>query len=220
MRIVETQDGSHTVISPVADVGYHSRYGAVQESRHVFIEAGLNYKSVGSANVRVLEIGFGTALNAFMTFLEAEKRQLPIDYTGVDNLPLEREIYSSLNYTDSLQANSFSNVYLRMHETAWGESIHLSDYFSFTKLLADFEEVSLTGQYEVIYYDAFAPDYAPSHWEVPILLKMYDALQHTGVLVTYCAKGSFKRNLKAAGFMVESLKGPPGKREMVRAIKN
>jgi len=219
LEIFNTQDGSHSVFSPIFGVSYHSKYGAIQESQHVFIAAGLLEKATTQKEVSILEIGFGTGLNALMTLLEAERRHLTIHYTGVENYPLSLEEASTLNYPEILAATSHRGVFEEMHRIPWGEPKALSPSFHFTKLKQKFEDLSLKDTFDVIYFDAFAPSAQPELWETEVLGIMYDALKADGILVTYCAKGSVKRALKSLGFTIEALKGPPGKREMTRAKK-
>ncbi len=218
-QIIETQDGSHSILSHKYGVSYHSKYGAVTESRHVFIEAGLYPKLLTSTEVDILEIGFGTGLNAFMTFIEAEKKQLKIHYEGIEAYPLSPDQYQQLNYAELLKYPEHQKKFLQLHEAAWEEEISLSEHFTIRKVKKLFEQIDKKEKFDVVFFDAFAPSAQPELWEEAVLKKMYDALRKEGILVTYCAKGVVKRRLKALGFTVESLPGPPGKREMTRAIK-
>lgn len=218
-RIFETQDGSHSLFSETHGVSYHSKYGAIQESQHVFIESGLYYKMTGKTGLSVLEIGLGTGLNAFMTLLEAEKRGIPILYTAAEAFPVSQEEATQLNYPGLLDGGDRREQFLAIHSCAWGTPQQLSPYFSFTKLLTRFEELDFPENFDVIYFDAFAPTAQPELWEASVMDIMFRSLRPGGVLTTYCAKGSVKRTLKAIGFEIEALPGPPGKREMTRAIK-
>lgn len=218
-EIFETQDGSHSVFSQKFGVSYHSKYGAVQESRHVFIEAGLFPKILGKRTLAVLEIGFGTGLNAFLTFLEAESRQLEIRYEAIEAYPLSMEQVRQLNYPAMLHAENYADQFLRMHQCQWSMPAVLSENFQFKKELQRFEDIDYEKKFDLIYFDAFAPNAQPELWEPEVLSKMYKALKKGGVLVTYCAKGVVKRRLTALGFTVEAIKGPPGKREMTRCMK-
>ncbi len=219
LKLFETQDGSVSVFSQEYGVSYHSKYGAVQESRHVFIEAGLFLSAILKKELRILEMGFGTGLNAFLTYLEARKLGLKIDYTAVEAYPLDASFFSKLNYPARLQAEAEQFIFEGLHTAAWNEEVALSNFFSITKIRETFQEVALAPQFDLVYFDAFAPNTQPELWEAALMQKMYGCLLPGGVLVTYCAQGAFKRTLKAAGFEVETLKGPPGKREMTRAIK-
>lgn len=218
-QIIETQDGSHSILSHKYGVSYHSKYGAITESRHVFIEAGLYPKLLTAHKINVLEIGFGTGLNAFLTYLEAEKKQLELYYEGIEAYPLSPDQYRQLNYAELLNVPERKSDFLKLHQVAWEEDVYLNDHFTIRKTRKFFEEIDKKEAFDVIYFDAFAPSAQPELWEEAVLAKMYDALRPEGVLVTYCAKGVVKRRLKGLGFTVESLPGPPGKREMTRAIK-
>ncbi len=218
-RIFETQDGSHSIFSETFGVSYHSKYGAIQESTHVFIHSGLYYRMAGASQLSVLEIGFGTGLNALLTLLEANNRQLPIYYEAVEAYPITLEEARLLNYPEILENPAAAGAFLQLHEGEWEKAFQATPFFSFCKRRNHFEEVQYTNAFDVIYFDAFAPNAQPELWEEDILRKMYDALRPNGVLTTYCAKGVVKRRLKNLGFTVEALKGPPGKREMTRAVK-
>ena len=217
--IFETQDGSHSIFSQKYGVSYHSKYGAIQETQHVFIDAGLYFKAQQVKSIDLLEIGFGTGLNAFMTLLEASKKQLQIHYQTVEAFPISFEQAQQLNFSDQLNAASFQEQFLTMHRIDWGIWQSLSEQFNFKKIHSNFEELDFENSFDLIYFDAFSPSAQEELWEIPLLTKMYKALKKDGVWVSYCAKGSVKRNLKAIGFEVEALKGPPGKREMTRCIK-
>jgi tRNA U34 5-methylaminomethyl-2-thiouridine-forming methyltransferase MnmC len=219
LKIFETQDGSSSVLSEQFGVSYHSKYGAVQESRHVFIEAGLFYKAIAQKSLKILEIGLGTGLNVFLTYLEAERLGLAIDFTTVEKYPLSAEVAGQLNYPSLLQPEGGAAVFQQIHALPWGEKLPISPFFSLEKLQQPFEELSLPPQFDLVYFDAFSPDVQPGLWDLAFTQTMFNALKPGGALVTYCAKGAYKRALKAAGFHVEALKGPPGKREMTRAIK-
>ncbi len=217
--LIETEDGSHSLISEQFGVSYHSKHGAIQETQHVFINAALRFKAVIQKEISVLDIGFGTGLNAYMTLLEAEKENLAIQYTAIEAFPISYQQATDLNYSALLKMKHFQPVFLKMHSTDWDAPTQLTDQFQFTKQQIKFETIAFTDQFDIIYFDAFAPNAQPELWEAGLLRKMYQALKKNGVLVTYCAKGVVKRTLKAVGFEIEALKGPPGKREMTRAIK-
>ena len=216
-RIFITEDGSHSMFSQEHGVSYHSRHGAIQESQHVFIDAGFHFKSSANNSLSILEIGFGTGLNAFMTLLEAEKSDHKIQYTAIEAFPISIEEATTLNYAAALQQDT--SKFLKLHQSTWEETISLNDNFSFIKNKKRFEELDFQNQFDIIYFDAFAPNAQPELWEKTLLQKMYDVLKPNGVLTTYCAKGVVKRTLKAVGFTIEAIPGPPGKREMTRAIK-
>lgn len=218
-RIFETQDGSHSVMSEEYGVSYHSRYGAVQESRHVFIEAGLHFQALKLKEIAVLEFGFGTGLNAWLSLLEAAKHHLNIDYEALEAFPITEAEARKLNYPTLLPAEDLGATFLQMHTCAWGEAVELTPNFTFRKVQQRFEEADYSEQFDVVYFDAFAPNAQPELWERDILEKAHRALRPGGVLVTYCAKGSVKRIFRDLGFEVEAMPGPPGKREMTRCIK-
>jgi tRNA U34 5-methylaminomethyl-2-thiouridine-forming methyltransferase MnmC len=217
--LFETQDGSHSIFSEKYGVSYHSKYGAIQETQHVFINAGLRLKAVEQSDISILEIGFGTGLNAFMTYFESEKRGLTIDYTGVEAYPISQEVASNLNYATQIQESEGQLILNKIHGTAWEKCIALNAHFKLTKVKKMFQELAYHNQFDIIYFDAFASTSQPELWEIPLLNAMYKALKTNGILVTYCAKGQFKRDLKTVGFTVEAIPGPPGKREMTRALK-
>ena len=222
MTLFLTEDGSHSVYSEQLGVSYHSKHGAIQETQHVFIKAGLDYILQQSPlEINILEIGFGTGLNAFMTFLESESQPIhtTINYFTVEAYPLSMEQVIQLNYVEQLDARRYEDIFLKIHSSEWSEVHPLSKKFNFQKLLINFEDIDFHDYMDLIYFDAFAPDVQPQLWEQDLMTKMFNALRSQGVLTTYCAKGVVKRTLKSVGFIIESLPGPPGKREMTRAIK-
>jgi tRNA U34 5-methylaminomethyl-2-thiouridine-forming methyltransferase MnmC len=215
-----TSDGSHTLFSERYGVTYHSRFGAVTESMHVFINAGLRFKAAVQNHVDVLETGFGTGLNAFLTLLEAERRNLTVRYTGLETNPVSEAQALTLNYAEQLGVPERNRDLLQMHTAAWGESVPFAPHFFFEKLALPIQDFQAKEAFDVVYFDAFAPQAQPELWTEEVFSHMYDALRPEGILVTYCAQGAFKRTLKKVGFSVERLQGPPGKREMTRAWKN
>ncbi len=220
MQIIDTQDGSHSILSDEFGVSYHSKYGAIQESMHVFIEAGLRYRMADSGSLAVLGIGFGTGLNALLTCLEAENQSIKIDYTAIEAYPLSSEIIHELNYKTELQLSPQDNFFHKIHDAEWENRVVIHPYFSIEKNNMRFEEIDVENAFDVIFFDAFAPNSQPELWEAPMFQKMYNALHPNGVLTTYCAKGVVKRTLKSVGFQIEAIPGPPGKREMTRARKS
>ncbi len=223
-RLVESQDGSHTLISELFEVPYHSKYGAIDESMTVFIEAGLNYMPLRNKRpFKIFEMGFGTGLNALLSMQVAQQNVRSIEYTGIEAYPVDSEMVSRLNYADVLDWEEGKSILTAMHGEKVEESIfdrYLSPLFKFSKIIGKIEDHQFDDKYQVIYYDAFAPTSQPHLWEEEILNKFYNALESGGILVTYCAKGSFKRALKSVGFDIEPLPGPVGKREITRAIKS
>ena len=216
-NIINTSDGSQTIEIPEWQVTYHSHHGAVQESRHVFIEAGLRPLLQRNTNqINILEIGFGTGLNALLTLAETAALPYPIRYTAIELFPLDTDIVSLLEYDKII---GFKSEFEAMHQATWGEKVQISANFELLKLQTPIETFEQTGAFDLIYFDAFSPVTQPELWSETVMQLIFDALSAGGVLTTYCAKGVVKRTLKSVGFRVESLAGPPGKREMTRATK-
>ncbi|MFV8375782.1 tRNA (5-methylaminomethyl-2-thiouridine)(34)-methyltransferase MnmD [Flavobacterium sp. LB1P62] len=216
-EIIQTLDGSTTIHLQEWDECYHSKHGAIQEAQHVFIKNGLSLFQ--NKQISILEIGFGTGLNAFITFLEASKMNQVIDYVGVEAYPISTEEVVSMNYVDELNAANESAVFKKMHESNWEEKIILRDDFTLTKRKQFFEEIDDFEKFDLIYFDAFGYRVQPELWSTAIFEKMHNALKPNSVLVTYAARGVVKRSMIEVGFTVEKLAGPPGKREMFRASK-
>lgn len=216
-NIIHTRDGSTTIHIEDWDECYHSRFGAIQEAQHVFIKKGLSLFE--NESVSILEIGFGTGLNAFVTFLEYPKFNQKINYVGVEGYPVTAEEATMMNYVAELNAENERGVFEKLHQCPWEETIFLNKNFLFTKRMQFFSDINDVEKYNLIYFDAFGYDVQPELWTVAIFKKMYKALKNKGVLVTYAARGVIKRNMIEAGFIVEKLEGAPGKREMFRARK-
>ena len=217
MKLEQTADGSYTLYVPELDEHYHSIKGALTESQHIFIDMGLKHSSVNSP--KILEIGLGTGLNCILTLLEAEESQRHIHYTGIERYPLNEEIIRKLDYP-SMIGNKHEEKYLAIHQTPWEEDIHLSPWFTLHKIEGDFTHYTFENKYDIIYFDAFAPEKQPEMWEQSLFDNLYNVLNEGGILTTYCAKGVVRRMLQTAGFKVERLPGPPGgKREILRATK-
>jgi tRNA U34 5-methylaminomethyl-2-thiouridine-forming methyltransferase MnmC len=219
MTLILTNDGSQSVFSEKYGVTYHSKFGAVTESAHVFIAAGLRYKAVVQSEISILETGFGTGLNAFMTWLEAERRNLKIKYLGLEMFPISEEEAKSLEYAAALGCPERADDFLALHRCDWGATHPFSEHFIFEKRKTHIEEFEQPEAFDLIYFDAFAPQAQPELWTEEVFARMFNSLKPDGVLVTYCAQGHFKRTLKKVGFTVERLQGPPGKREMTRALR-
>ncbi len=217
-EIIITSDGSTTIYLPEWNEQYHSKHGAIQEAYHVFIKNGLDcFKA--KTKVSILEIGFGTGLNCFVTYLEAHQKDLNIDYTGVDAYPVKQEEIKKLNYVTVLKAENKQQIFNKMHSLLWNKKHQLSINFSLIKKEQFFEDINEIDKFDLIYFDAFGARVQPEHWTESIFKKMYQALKQNGILVTYSAKGSVRRAMQKVGFTVERLPGPPGKREMLRATK-
>lgn len=220
-KIIKTGDGSVTIHLSEWDEQYHSKHGAIQEARHVFIKMGLEYwvELNKKKNPAILEIGFGTGLNAFITFLEAQKLQLKIDYTGVEAYPVSTSEIKALNYAEMLSAENQIETFQRMHEIPWNNKVDISENFQLEKQQKRFEEIEDINKYNLVFFDAFGARVQPELWTEDIFSRMFAAMKNNSVLVTYSAKGSVRRAMQTAGFIVERLPGPPGKREMLRALK-
>jgi len=212
-----TEDGSHTLFVPEIDECYHSSHGAIQESRHIFIEAAL--KQCERDTIHVLEIGFGTGLNALLAFEEAERSGKQICYTTLEKFPVSVELALQLNYPDVLSGDS-RVFFERMHTSAWNELVQISPLFSLHKIQADFTQFMPDGVFDVVFFDAFSPEKQPEMWTLQQFEKIYTQCSSGAILTTYCAKGVVRRAMQAAGFQVERLPGPPGKREILRSRKN
>ena len=218
IKLITTEDGSHSIHLVELDETYHSIHGAIQESKHVFIAAGLNYwlsENPKSASLSILEFGFGTGLNALLTAIEVTPGK-NVSYHSLEKYPLPTEITNSLNYGEVLHSTALLS---KIHKAGWGEEQTITPNFSIKKIEADFRDYANDVYYDIIYFDAFAPSKQPELWTKEIFAHCYQLLNEGGVLVTYSAKGQLKRDLKSIGFVVESLPGPPGKFEITRAIK-
>jgi len=211
-----TEDGSHTLFVPDIDECYHSTHGAVQESQHIFIEAGL--KECKKSEVNVLEVGFGTGLNVFLTMQEAEKMGKKIRFTTLELYPVPIDTALKLNYATEL-APDFKLCFEKMHTSPWNKEVQISPFFKLYKSKADFTKIVFLEEYDVIYFDAFSPEKQPEMWTAEQFEKLYKCCNFEGVLTTYCAKGDVRRAMQSAGFKVERLPGPPGKREILRGMK-
>lgn len=216
-KIITTADGSKTIHLEDWNEHYHSIHGAVNEAHHVFINAGLHFMNL--KELSILEIGFGTGLNAFISLLEAEKKNLKINYVGVEAFPITTNEVALLNYPEQLSAEAKVAVFNLLHTVSWEDSHDIHPNFTLTKRQKLFKNISEVNQFNLIYFDAFGARVQPELWTETIFKIMYKALKDNGVLVTYSAKGSVRRAMQAVGFIVERLPGPPGKREMLRARK-
>lgn len=213
-----TADGSDTLFSAEMDESYHSVNGAAQESRHVFIEAGLH--QLNKKTIKIFEVGFGTGLNALITWGEARKNNLQIVYDTIEAFPVSEALIDSLNYKD-LDPTLPTDAFQKLHQAQWNNREILdANQFSLLKVQGDFTRFDFVQKYDLIYFDAFAPDKQPEMWEENMFRKIFAAMNDHGILVTYCAKGEVRRRMQRAGFQVERIPGPPGKREMLRAIKS
>lgn len=215
-KLVITSDGSHTIYIPEMNEHYHSVHGAIQESDHIFINSGL--RTVSGNKISILEIGFGTGLNALLTLLELKDTDKIISYTSIEKYPLTSIITGKLNY-GKIIGDDAVKVFNELHSCPWNKFVQITRNFSLRKVSGDLTLMVPEGQYNLVYFDAFGPDKQPEMWSKEIFSAISAVTQPEGVLVTYSAKGEVKRNLRANGFKVKLLPGPPGKRQMIRAIK-
>jgi tRNA U34 5-methylaminomethyl-2-thiouridine-forming methyltransferase MnmC len=214
-----TEDGSHTLAVPELKEHYHSIHGAVSESKHIFIEAGLKYSSPEKEKLNVLEIGFGTGLNALLTCLELSGKKTYCDYVAIEKFPVQENIYQRLNYPDILGISK--ELFLLLHQCDWGKRIKISPEFFLKKICCDAAEMQLPENFfDLVYFDAFGPDKQAEVWSENIFTAIYISMKDHAVLTTYSTKGVVKRMLKNIGFNIEKLPGPKGKREILRAVKD
>ena len=215
-EIKTTNDGSVTLYVPELNEHYHSIHGAVTESMHVFVNAGL--KHCRKKTVRILEVGFGTGLNAILTFMHREDKH--IEYVAVEKYPLDIEMVDKLNYSAYLRLNEYQQeIFYRFHHQSWGTGNSVAPGFMLVKINEAIHDTGLNGLFDVVYFDAFAPGVQPEMWTMDVFQKIYRCMNLNGILVTYCAKGVVRRTMQSTGYRVERLPGPPGKREMLRAVK-
>ncbi len=220
-EIIRTADGSATIYLPDWNEHYHSRHGALQEAMHVFIKSGLDHflQKKQVERINILEIGFGTGLNALISYYEGIKNNVILDYTGVEAYPVSEEELTALDYSSLFGQKDASEVFKALHDCAWNKKTVISPLFELQKQQMFFRDIKAQNAFDLIYFDAFGPRVQPELWSEEIFAGMYRALTEEGVLVTYSAKGSVRRAMQAAGFLVERLPGPPGKREMLRATR-
>ncbi|MDB5281273.1 MAG: SAM-dependent methyltransferase [Bacteroidota bacterium] len=222
MQIITTKDGSHTLFSEQFNEIYHSTHGAIQESMHVAIESGYRFFSSQNPDgvLRIFEVGFGTGLNALLTLIEASKQNRKVDYETIELYPVSTDVLKELNYTAILENEKYRPPFHSIHLSTWNEEHQITPNFNFKKIKASLPVQQLSNNnFQLIYFDAFAPQIQPEMWTVDVMRKMNDILVPGGILVTYCSKVAVQKTLKEAGFSIEKLPGPPGKREMLRAIK-
>jgi tRNA U34 5-methylaminomethyl-2-thiouridine-forming methyltransferase MnmC len=215
-EIVITEDGSHSIYVQSLDEHYHSVHGAITESQHVFIEAGL--KQFRNRHIQILEMGFGTGLNALLTLAETHESKLSIYYTGIEKYPLESTIIESLNY-ESIIDPAWKGMLKLIHDSPWQQEVLIKPEFILKKLQCDMHEMKLADEFDLVYFDAFAPEKQPELWTEDLFRQIFLSMRPHSILTTYSSKSMVRRNLKAAGFQVEKIPGPPGKREIVRAYK-
>lgn len=217
MKIQLTKDGSHTLYNQELNETYHSSHGSIQEANHVFIKNGI--ESIEKFEISVLEVGFGTGLNAILTYDYAKCNNKKITYFGLESFPLSKEIITQLNYKDEIPGFDLA-VFSKMHKSTWNIENEIDSYFSLNKIHETLQKFTTKDKFDVIYYDAFGPRAQKEMWEKSLFEKLFAMLNEGGKLVTYCAMGQFKRDLKSCGYTVICVPGPPGKREMTIGYKN
>ena len=219
IKIITTEDGSHSLFDEKLNETYHSTRGAKGESLHVFIKEGLEHwitKNEAKGAIKILEVGLGTGLNAFLTAQFATAKKKKIHFTSLEPFPIARDVYQHLNF---YQSEEEKDLLMKIHASDWEEVIHLSQDFSLFKTQSKLEKYESDELFDIIYFDAFAPSKQPEVWSLDNLKSCHDLLEKGGVLTTYCAQGQFKRDLAEAGFEVDTLQGAMGKKEMVRGVK-
>lgn len=215
-EFVLTSDGSHTLFVPELNEHYHSVYGAIQESKHVFIQAGLHFFGLQKERINILEVGFGAGLNAFLTFIETQNLKNEIHYTAIEPYPLNEKIITQLNYP-SILGNE--NLFFLLHKADWCKTVKLSAQSYITKFCTKIQDYKTDSKFDIVYFDAFAPEVQPEIWTEVLFKKLFGFMNDGAILTTYSVKGTVRRTLKKVGFIVEKLPGPSGKREITRAIK-
>jgi len=220
-KIEVTEDGSNTLVHPKFNVHYHSVFGAIQESNHVFIDSGLKFQlpNLQDNRCRILEVGFGSGLNAFNTLISSEELSLNIDYVGVEQYPISLETVSQLNFPTAFRREDLQSTFNKMHDVEWEKPVTISENFILEKRQQDIFNLKDENDYDLIFYDAFGPGAQPELWTAPIFEILYKSLKDQGVLVTYCAQGAARRAMQSVGFTVQRCPGPPSKRHMLRAVK-
>ena len=220
-KVIKTNDGSDTIYLPNMDEHYHSTNGARQESEHVYIKNGIQQYVLENPvieEINILEVGFGTGLNAFLTYNFSNSHNIKINYITIEPFPIDIYLVKSLDFNFT---SSEKDMFIRMHELEWEEGEKLSENFKICKIKTSLEALELeTDSIDIVYFDAFAPNKQKNIWNPGNFLKMKNVLkEQVGILVTYCAQGEFKRTVKKLGFTIKELKGPPGKRVMTRLNK-
>ncbi len=217
-KIIVTNDGSHSIYLSEIDEHYHSVHGAMQESQYVFVEKGFNY--IKKSNIQLFEVGFGTGLNAILTYCAAKRQNKTVSYNTIEKYPLNETIVRQLNFTNYLPAD-YTAVFQELHHSSWNQEVKIDADFALHKIKADFLNYTnyRKNSFDVVYYDAFAPNKQSEMWDENLLSKCHDMLKTNGLLTTYTVKGDVKKMLKKIGFHIERLPGPKGKRHILRAIK-
>lgn len=216
-KIITTNDGSHSILVPELNEQYHSIHGAIKEAEHVFLKMGLDEcLPHNRASLRVFEVGFGTGLNALLSVKWSQTKQQSVEYTSIEKHPVSKEEFQQLNYGNMVDE---VDLYTKITNANWTEFIEISTKFKLRKLELDLVKDPLPKAFDIVFFDAFAPNKQPELWDTSVFEKVYSIMNKNGLLVTYCCQGQAKRNMISAGFLVEKVPGPPGKREMLRARK-
>jgi len=219
-ELIKTEDGSHSIYLPEMDENYHSTHGAWTESMHIFIKHGLKF--IHKPSCSILEVGFGTGLNALLTAQVANEFGKDISYHTLEAYPVPMDIIEALNFDEMFQENNpgDKSYFKEIHAVSWNTPLKIHSNFTLHKQEVKLQNCQFSSKYDLIYFDAFAPEKQADMWTEEIFIQLYDVLNPLGVLTTYCAKGVVKRMLKSAGFTVKNFPGPPGKREITVAFKN
>ncbi len=219
LDLLKTNDGSFTLFLPEMNETYHSKFGAINEAKHVFIKEGFEYflKNNKDNRISILEIGFGTGLNTFLTFLKNAELYGNVYYEAIEKYPLNDEIVKQLNYTETKEQKHFFDF---IHQEKWDEKIVVAEHFCLKKRNIDLHHFQSDKKFDIVYFDAFAPDKQPEMWTHEVFEKIYKLMNRNGIIVTYSAKGSVRRTMQDVGFEMERIPGPPGKREMLRGFKS
>ena len=216
-KIITTNDGSHSILVPELNEQYHSIHGAIKEAEHVFLKMGLDeYLPHNGTSLHVFEVGFGTGLNALLSVKWSQTKQQSVEYTSIEKHPVSKEEFQQLNYGNMVDE---VDLYTKITNANWTEFIEISTKFKLRKLELDLVKDPLPKGFDIVFFDAFAPNKQPELWDTSVFEKVYSIMNKNGLLVTYCCQGQAKRNMISAGFLVEKVPGPPGKREMLRARK-
>jgi tRNA U34 5-methylaminomethyl-2-thiouridine-forming methyltransferase MnmC len=216
-RAVRTGDGSFSLDSAALGEHYHSLHGALTESRHVYVEHG--FRSLYQERIDLLEIGFGTGLNALLAWQESDARKMEVNYLAIEPDPVPEDLWSTLGHTTAIGAPEMETGYRQMMRAVAGENYQVSGYFNFRTTMKRVQELDAINAFDLVFHDAFAPRIQPEMWTLNVFITLFRAMRPGAILVTYCAKGEVRRTMLAAGFRVERLPGPPGKHEMLRAQK-
>lgn len=215
-RLIITEDGSSSIYTEEFGENYHSGFGAINESMHIFISCGLDY--IKKKAIRILEVGFGTGLNAYLTLHRSIERDISIHYLGIEKYPLHKAEWESLNYTDIIPQSNPGEFEL-LHSSEWEEWSSINNFFNLLKTCQALEDFQTPLKFDLVYFDAFSPDIQPELWTLDIFRKIYNSMNAEGLLLTYTSKGQVKRNLTEVGFRIERIEGPKGKRHILRAFK-